>query len=51
MPASKSNDKAQSKKSKSCARASSMNFFEKAGEEMNNLELICHEKTHDIGGT
>lgn len=33
------------------AGASSLNFFKKAEEEMENLEIVCYEKNHDIGGT
>ncbi|KAF2733825.1 FAD/NAD(P)-binding domain-containing protein [Polyplosphaeria fusca] len=33
------------------AGASSLNFFKKAEEEMNNLEIVCYEKNRDIGGT
>lgn len=33
------------------AGASSLNFFKKAEEEMTDLEIICYEKNHDIGGT
>jgi hypothetical protein len=33
------------------AGASSLNFFKKAEEEMDNLDIVCYEKNHDIGGT
>lgn len=33
------------------AGASSLNFFKKAEEEMEELEMVCYEKNHDIGGT
>lgn len=33
------------------AGASSLNFFKKAEEEMQNLDIVCYEKNHDIGGT
>lgn len=33
------------------AGASSLNFFKKAEEEMDNLEIVCYEKNHDVGGT
>ncbi|KAA8624375.1 cyclohexanone monooxygenase [Pyrenophora tritici-repentis] len=33
------------------AGASSLNFFKKAEEEMENLEMVCYEKNNDIGGT
>jgi hypothetical protein len=33
------------------AGASSLNFFKKAEEEMENLNIVCYEKNHDIGGT
>jgi hypothetical protein len=33
------------------AGASSLNFFKKAEEEMQNLEVVCYEKNRDIGGT
>lgn len=33
------------------AGASSLNFFKKAEEEMENLEIVCYEKNSDIGGT
>jgi hypothetical protein len=33
------------------AGASSLNFFKKAEEEMDNLEIVCYEKNSDIGGT
>ncbi|PVH93371.1 FAD/NAD(P)-binding domain-containing protein [Periconia macrospinosa] len=33
------------------AGASSLNFFKKAEEEMENLEIVCYEKNHDVGGT
>jgi cation diffusion facilitator CzcD-associated flavoprotein CzcO len=33
------------------AGASSLNFFKKAEEEMENVEIICYEKNKDIGGT
>lgn len=33
------------------AGASSLNFFKKAEEEMENFEIICYEKNHDVGGT
>lgn len=33
------------------AGASSLNFFKKAEEEMENLEIVCYEKNTDIGGT
>jgi hypothetical protein len=33
------------------AGASSLNFFKKAEEEMQNLEIVCYEKNNDVGGT
>lgn len=33
------------------AGASSLNFFKKAEEEMQDLEIVCYEKNKDIGGT
>lgn len=33
------------------AGASSLNFFKKAEEEMQNLDIICYEKNKDVGGT
>ena len=33
------------------AGASSLNFFKKAEEEMQELDIVCYEKNHDIGGT
>lgn len=33
------------------AGASSLNFFKKAEEEMQNLDIVCYEKNKDIGGT
>lgn len=33
------------------AGASSLNFFKKAEEEMENLDIVCYEKNNDIGGT
>jgi len=33
------------------AGASALNFFKKAEEEMDNLDIVCYEKNHDIGGT
>ncbi|CAE7016321.1 hypothetical protein PTNB73_01379 [Pyrenophora teres f. teres] len=33
------------------AGASSLNFFKKAEEDMENLEMVCYEKNNDIGGT
>jgi cation diffusion facilitator CzcD-associated flavoprotein CzcO len=33
------------------AGASSLNFFKKAEEEMDNLDIVCYEKNRDIGGT
>lgn len=33
------------------AGASSLNFFKKAEEQMENLDIVCYEKNHDIGGT
>ncbi|KAL0258152.1 hypothetical protein SLS55_007324 [Diplodia seriata] len=33
------------------AGASSLNFFKKAEEELENVDLVCYEKNHDIGGT
>jgi cation diffusion facilitator CzcD-associated flavoprotein CzcO len=33
------------------AGASALNFFKKAEEEMQNLNIVCYEKNHDIGGT
>ncbi|KAF2492990.1 FAD/NAD(P)-binding domain-containing protein [Lophium mytilinum] len=33
------------------AGASSLNFFKRAEEEMENLDIVCYEKNHDIGGT
>jgi hypothetical protein len=33
------------------AGASSLNFFKKAEEEMQNVDIVCYEKNSDIGGT
>ncbi|KAF3052045.1 hypothetical protein E8E11_003889 [Didymella keratinophila] len=33
------------------AGASSLNFFKKAEEEMEELEMVCYEKNNDVGGT
>ncbi|KAL9086276.1 MAG: hypothetical protein Q9165_007191 [Trypethelium subeluteriae] len=33
------------------AGASSLNFFKKAEEQMENMEMCCYEKNADIGGT
>lgn len=33
------------------AGASSLNFFKKAEEEMENMEMVCYEKNGDVGGT
>lgn len=33
------------------AGASSLNFFKKAEEQMEELDIVCYEKNHDIGGT
>lgn len=33
------------------AGASSLNFFKKVEEEMENLDIVCYEKNHDVGGT
>lgn len=33
------------------AGMASMNFFKKAEEEMENLDIVCYEKNHDVGGT
>ncbi|KAI4713820.1 hypothetical protein J4E89_001268 [Alternaria sp. Ai002NY15] len=33
------------------AGASTLNFLKKAEEEMENLEIVCYEKNHDVGGT
>jgi hypothetical protein len=33
------------------AGASSLNFFKKSEEEMQNLDITCYEKNNDIGGT
>ncbi|RYN27305.1 putative sterigmatocystin biosynthesis monooxygenase [Alternaria arborescens] len=33
------------------AGASSLNFFKKAEEEMESLEIVCYEKNRDVGGT
>lgn len=33
------------------AGASSLNFFKKAEEEMENVDIVCYEKNNDIGGT
>ena len=33
------------------AGASSLNFFKKAEEEMQNLDVVCYEKNADVGGT
>lgn len=33
------------------AGASSLNFFKKVEEEMQNVEVVCYEKNKDIGGT
>jgi len=32
------------------AGASSLNFFKKAEEQMEELDIVCYEKNHDIGG-
>lgn len=33
------------------AGASTLNFLKKAEEEMTNVEIVCYEKNHDVGGT
>lgn len=33
------------------AGASSLNFFKKAEEQMENVDIVCYEKNQDIGGT
>ncbi|KAF2430784.1 FAD/NAD(P)-binding domain-containing protein [Tothia fuscella] len=33
------------------AGASSLNFFKKAEEEMQSVEIVCYEKNSDVGGT
>lgn len=33
------------------AGASSLNFFKKAEEQLENVEYVCYEKNGDIGGT
>ncbi|KAE9967521.1 hypothetical protein BLS_006332 [Venturia inaequalis] len=33
------------------AGASSLNFFKKAEEEMQNIDIVCYEKNRDVGGT
>ncbi|KAJ8118859.1 hypothetical protein OPT61_g257 [Boeremia exigua] len=33
------------------AGASTLNFLKKAEEEMEEMEMVCYEKNHDIGGT
>lgn len=33
------------------AGASAMHFLKKAEEQMENLDIVCYEKNHDIGGT
>jgi hypothetical protein len=33
------------------AGASSLNFFKKAEEEMENVDITCYEKNRDVGGT
>ncbi|KAF2184065.1 FAD/NAD(P)-binding domain-containing protein [Zopfia rhizophila CBS 207.26] len=33
------------------AGASSLNFFKKAEEEMQNVDIVCYEKNDDVGGT
>src|SRR5947209_3203181 len=33
------------------AGASSLNFFKKAEEQMENLDIVCYEKNADVGGT
>ena len=33
------------------AGASSLNFFKKTEEEMENLDVVCYEKNNDVGGT
>ena len=33
------------------AGASSLNFFKKAEEHMENVDIVCYEKNQDIGGT
>ncbi|KAF1957951.1 FAD/NAD(P)-binding domain-containing protein [Byssothecium circinans] len=33
------------------AGASALNFFKKAEEEMENLDIVCYEKNGDVGGT
>lgn len=33
------------------AGASSLNFFKKAEEQLEDVDIVCYEKNHDIGGT
>ncbi|KAF4311955.1 Flavin-containing monooxygenase-like protein [Botryosphaeria dothidea] len=33
------------------AGASSLNFFKKAEEELEKVDIVCYEKNHDVGGT
>lgn len=33
------------------ADASSLSFFKKAEEEMEELDIVCYEKNRDVGGT
>ena len=33
------------------AGASSLDFFKKAEEQMENVDIVCYEKNQDIGGT
>jgi hypothetical protein len=33
------------------AGASSLNFFKKSEDEMQNVDIVCYEKNNDIGGT
>ena len=33
------------------AGASGINFLKVAGDKLQNVELICYEKNHDVGGT
>ena len=33
------------------AGASGLNIFKAAEEKLSNVEIVCYEKNHDIGGT
>jgi hypothetical protein len=33
------------------AGASSLNFFKKSEDEMQNVDIVCYEKNNDVGGT